>query len=55
MTDYDRALVKSLPIKLATKGTSISSGVSEGEFAGISKNSRLVCFRNIGPARSPIR
>ena len=54
-TNYDRPSVKFLPIKVATKGTSTSSGVSEDEFAGISKNSRLVCFRNSGPARSPIR
>jgi hypothetical protein len=55
LTDYDRTSVKSLPMKVATNGTSISSGVSEDEFARVSKNSRLVCFRNIGPARSPTR
>jgi hypothetical protein len=55
LTDYDRTSVKRLPMREATKGTSISSGVSEDEFAGISKNSRLVCFRNIEPARSPTR
>jgi hypothetical protein len=55
LTDYDWASVKLLPIKVATKGTLTSSGVSEVEFAGISKNSRLVCVKNNGPARSPNR